>query len=307
MFRLSDKLAKLEDRIAKRWGKKIGLFLDRRKGKWKLYIPLVLCGWYFYGMFVNSIRLGIESTFGENGDAIATIWVVNPFSNLFAVFTPTGLAVTAFCFLMFCLLTKRGYFWFSGYKYTRDKRGFDIVPDGTHGTSGFMDKKDREKILLTGPISQLEGTVLGKLKDDPDDDDKYAEYVTLKPDCGLTEHIMAYGATGSGKTRGLVKPFILQAMHRKESMVLVDVKGEIYEGMSQILRDEGYEVRMFNLLDKENSDAWNCLSAIEQDKNLVQSIAEVISPGADYNEKHFSLPAHQLVDNPQASAPQFNF
>ena len=80
MFRLSDKLAKLEDRIAKRWGKKIGLFLDRRKGKWKLYIPLVLCGWYFYGMFVNSIRLGIESTFGENGDAIATIWVVNPFS-----------------------------------------------------------------------------------------------------------------------------------------------------------------------------------------------------------------------------------
>lgn len=73
---------------------------------------------------------------------------------------------------MFCLLTKRGYFWFSGYKYTRDKRGFDIVPDGTHGTSGFMDKKDREKILLTGPISQLEGTVLGKLKDDPDDDDK---------------------------------------------------------------------------------------------------------------------------------------
>ena len=276
MFRLSDKLAKLEDRIAKRWGKKICLFLDRRKGKWKLYIPLVLCGWYFYGMFVNSIRLGIESTFGENGDAIATIWVVNPFSNLFAVFTPTGLAVTAFCFLMFCLLTKRGYFWFSGYKYTRDKRGFDIVPDGTHGTSGFMDKQDREKILLTGPISQLEGTVLGKLKDDPDDDDKYVEYVTLKPDCGLTEHIMAYGATGSGKTRGLVKPFILQAMHRKESMVLVDVKGEIYEGMSQILRDEGYEVRMFNLLDKENSDAWNCLSAIEQDKNLVQSIAEVI-------------------------------
>ena len=34
---------------------------------------------------------------------------------------------------------------------------------------------------------------------------------------------------------------------------------------------------MFNLLDKENSDAWNCLSAIEQDKNLVQSIARLSS------------------------------
>ena len=45
------------------------------------------------------------------------------------------------------------------------------------------------------------------------------------------------------KTRGFVKPFILQAMRRRESMVLVDVKGEIYEGMSQILRDDGYEVK----------------------------------------------------------------
>lgn len=33
---------------------------------------------------------------------------------------------------------------------------------------------------------------------------------------------------------------------------------------------------MFNLLDMANSDAWNCLSEIEKDKDLVQSIAEVI-------------------------------
>lgn len=87
---------------------------------------------------------------------------------------------------------------------------------------------------------------------------------------------MIYGATGSGKTRGFVKPFILQTARRKESMVLVDPKGEIYESMSAFLQEEGYEVRMFNLLDMEDSDAWNCLSEIEHDKDLVQSIAEVI-------------------------------
>ena len=32
----------------------------------------------------------------------------------------------------------------------------------------------------------------------------------------------------------------------------------------------------FNLLDMANSDAWNCLSEIEHDKDLVQSIVEVI-------------------------------
>lgn len=135
--------------------------------------------------------------------------MVNPFFNLLAVFTPTGLAVTLVGALLICLITKKGYIWFSGYKYIHDKRGFDILPDGTHGTSGFMSKKEQQRIVLTGSIQDLDRTLLGKQKDSPEEDDKYAEYVTLKPGCGLTEHTMIYGATGSGKTRGFVKPFIL--------------------------------------------------------------------------------------------------
>lgn len=279
MFRLSEKLARLEDRISDRWGKKLERFWDRRKGQWKLYLPLVLCGWYFYGMLVNSIHLGIRSTFNATGEPVGSIWVVNPIRNLLAVFTPTGLGVTACGVILFCLFTKKGYTWFSGYKFTRDKRGFDILPDGTHGTSGFMTKKEQEKILLTGSIEELSGTLLGKLKDDPDDDDKYAEYVTLRPNSGLTEHILVYGSTGSGKTQGFVKPFILQCAakrNHRESLICVDPKGEVYESMAGYLREQGFEVRMFNLLDMENSDAWNCLSGIEKDKDLVQSIAEVI-------------------------------
>ena len=279
MFRLSEKLARLEDRISGRWGKKMDKFFDRHKGKWKFYLPVALCVWYFYGMLINSIHLGIQSTFNATGEPVGSIWVANPLRNLLAVFTPTGLAVTGVSFLLFCLITKKGYIWFSGYKFTRDKRGFDIVAEGTHGTSGFMSKKEQQKILLTGSIDELSGTLLGKLKDTPDEDDKYAEYVTLRPDCGLTEHIMVYGSTGSGKTQGMVKPFILQCASKRskrESLICVDPKGEVYESMSSYLREQGYEVKMFNLLDMENSDAWNCLSGIETDKDLVQSIAEVI-------------------------------
>ena len=272
MFRLSTQIAKLEDR----WGKKLERYLEKYRGKWKLYLPLGLSAWYFYGMFINSIRLGNRAVFGPESESVTSIWVVNPFFNLLAVFTPTGLAVTLIGALLVCLITKKGYIWFSGYKYIHDKRGFDILPDGTHGTSGFMGRKEQRQIVLTGPIQDLDRTLLGKQKDSPEEDDKYAEYVTLKPGCGLTEHIMIYGATGSGKTRGFVKPFILQTARRKESMVLVDPKGEIYESMSAFLKAEGYDVRMFNLLDMENSDAWNCLSEIEHNKDLVQSIAEVI-------------------------------
>ena len=84
MFRLSDKLARLEDRISGRWGKKLDRFFDRRKGKWKFYIPLGLFCWYFYGMLINSVHLGIKSTFNATGDPVGSIWVVNPFRNLLA-------------------------------------------------------------------------------------------------------------------------------------------------------------------------------------------------------------------------------
>lgn len=223
MFRLSPHLAKLEDKLER----KLGRFLDKHKGKFKLYIPLGLAGWYFYGMFINSIRLGTRSVFGEPGEVTGSIWVVNPFSNLLAIFTPTGLMTTFVCLLLFCLITKKGYAWYSGWKLTRDPRGFNIVADATHGSSGFMSKKEQEQILVTGSIQELDGTLLGKKKESPEEADKYAEYVTLRPGSGLTEHILIYGATGSGKTRGFVKPFIMQCARstRKESMILVDPKG----------------------------------------------------------------------------------
>ena len=96
MFRLSEKIAKLEDRCGKRFER----LRERHRGKWSFYFLLGAVGLYFYGMFINSVRLGIRSTFNATGEEIASIWVVNPFRNFFAVFTPTGFGVTAVGVLM---------------------------------------------------------------------------------------------------------------------------------------------------------------------------------------------------------------
>ena len=133
MPRLSKLIEKIEDRLANKWG----CWYERNKARVPLYAVLGGIGWYLYGMFLNSLKLGKESVFNTTGEAVESIWVFNPFKNLFAVFTPFGLGVSAFIALMVCLITKKGYSWFSGYKFTRDARGFDILPDGTHGTSGF--------------------------------------------------------------------------------------------------------------------------------------------------------------------------
>ena len=140
MPRLSKLIEQLEDRAIK----KCGRWYTRHKEKLPLYIPLALAAWYVYGMFLNSLRLGRESVFHLSGETVESIWVFNPFKNWLAPFTPFGLGATAVFVLLICLITKKGYTKLSGYKFVRDKRGFDILPDGTHGTSGFMERKEME-------------------------------------------------------------------------------------------------------------------------------------------------------------------
>lgn len=93
-------------------------------------------------MLLSSTRLGTQLVSGTGSNQIKGIWMVNPFMNFAAVSTPIGLATIAVGALMFCFTTKKGCHWFSGYKYTWDKRGFDILPNETRDTSAFMGKEE---------------------------------------------------------------------------------------------------------------------------------------------------------------------
>lgn len=133
---------------------------DKLKG----LLPLIAVGWYFYGMLINSIIMGTQKTFPKPGAApITSIWTANPIQNFLSVFTPAGIGVTFFCALMFCLITKKGYNWLTGNRVKRDPRGFDILPDATHGTSGWMEKKAMAQLLDIGDPAELRGTILGKM------------------------------------------------------------------------------------------------------------------------------------------------
>ncbi len=235
-------------------------------------------------MLINSVRLGTSSTFHAPGTPeVKSIWVLNPIKNLLAVFTPTGLGVTFFCLIMFCLISKKGYHWLSGYRFKRDPRGFDIVADGTHGTSSWWSKRGEiEKVMDIGRPENLNGILIGKMNEDPKAPPEEDEYLALKPSYDYNRHVMVYGASGTGKSRGFVLPFIYNMatkspeMGGKESMVIVDPKGELFERTSETLRKQGYLVQVYNLLDLQNSDGFNCLSAVGDDLSLIDTIAEVI-------------------------------
>ena len=271
MRRLSEEIAKLENR----WLKKAGRWRKRHPGSWELYALLGVGAWYFYGMFVNSVRFGIHQTFGT-GSRIADVWTANPFLNLIAPFTPTGIFVTVAIITAGCLLTRKGFQWLSGYHPVKDKRGFDILPDGTHGSSRFMKLREMEQILDVGRLDDLRGTVYGKHKDDPLDDDTFADYVASSEKTGLAGNLLVAGAPKTGKSWGFVRPFVFQCVKRHESLILSDPKAELYNSMAGYLADQGYEVRVFNLLDMEFSDHWNPIGEADHDPRLIPVIASTI-------------------------------
>ena len=268
MMPLSEHIAKLEQRLNKR--------LKRWKAKhsadWRLYAVLGGMGWYFYGMIVNSVRLGIRQSMDANSN-IASIWVVNPIRNLIAPFTLTGLGITAALLVLACLLTRKGFNWLSGYHPVYDKRGFDILPDGTHGTSRFMKPEEMKAVLETGRLDDLTGTIYGKHRDDPLDDNRFSLYIASSSKSGLAGNMLVIGAPGTGKSWGFVRPMIFQCVKRRESMILTDPKAELYESTAGYLADMGYEVRVFNLLEMEHSDRWNCIGEADYDERLIPIIA----------------------------------
>ncbi len=70
-------------------------------------------------------------------------------------------------------------------------------------------------------------------------------------------HTLVIGATGSGKTQTVIFPTVKILAKKRESMIITDPKGEIFEETSNMLRARGYQVIILNFRDPQNGNAWN--------------------------------------------------
>ena len=118
--------------------------------------------------------------------------------------------------------------------------------------------------------------LLGKIKERPEDLDKYAAYVAHRMVPGENNNLLCIGAPGSWKTRGLILPFLMGCAQRKESVFCVDPKGELFEQLSPYFRKNGHYVKAVNFLDMAHSDGWNCLYGLDTETDLVQTVANTI-------------------------------
>ncbi len=75
-----------------------------------------------------------------------------------------------------------------------------------------------------------------------------------------SNHTLIIGNTGSGKTVSVIDPLIFNLADAGESMIINDVKGELYKTTYDYLKKKNYDIKVINLRDTSNSDFWNPLT-----------------------------------------------
>ena len=67
-------------------------------------------------------------------------------------------------------------------------------------------------------------------------------------------NVLVIGGSGSGKSRFYVKPNLMQL---NTSYVVTDPKGELLRSTGKLLEENGYKIKVFNLIDMRNSHNYN--------------------------------------------------
>ena len=195
---------------------------------------------------------------------------VFPYS-LYGIFLCTGI----FGLLVFMVM-RMGL----GSKGTYDnERNLTYSDKGTYGTSGFMTAAEMREVLeLVADVSKSRGVILGRLN---------GKAVCLPEKTRMNRNVAVFGASGSMKSRAYARNVVFQCVMRGESLIITDPKSELYADLCLYLEENGYTVRVFNLINPENSDSWNCLAEIGGQEIMAQLFSDVIirntgSPKGDH-------------------------
>lgn len=86
-------------------------------------------------------------------------------------------------------------------------------------------------------------------------------------------NVLVVGGSGAGKTRFYAKPNLMQC---NTSFIVADPKGEMLRSIAPLLIENGYDIKVFNLIEPENSDRYNPFVYIRKDEDVIKLISNLI-------------------------------
>lgn len=86
-------------------------------------------------------------------------------------------------------------------------------------------------------------------------------------------NILVVGGSGSGKTRFFCKPGIMSV---NCSYLIVDPKGEMLRSTGYLLREEGYDIKVFDLIHPSQSDGYNPFTYIRDEPDVLKLMDNLV-------------------------------
>lgn len=108
-------------------------------------------------------------------------------------------------------------------------------------------------------------------------------------------NVLLVGGAGTGKSRFEIKPNILQM---NASYIITDPSGEIISSLGNVLINNGYKIKIFNISDKEHSNTYNPIKYVkkEEDVNiLIQTLIDNTTKGEGGGDNQFFVDAEKLL------------
>ena len=222
------------------------------EAKKKVSIPLLIIGAIVsgaLGYYINGAwHTGMEVS--EFMEALE-LELSYPFRDYYNETTIKAVLIAVFIFSLLMLI------------YYTGRR--NLMPGREFGTAKFGNPKLLTKVLKGDTPTSEKGNhrIL-------------SQNVRMNIDNRLTKfnnNILVIGGSGAKKTFGFVKPNILQM---NTSFIVTDPKGEILRSEGELLRQNGYNVRVLNLIDMDSSDGYNPFDYIRDENDIPILIGNLI-------------------------------
>ena len=216
-----------------------------------ILIPCLIIGELFT-MYVSYVLNGVWNT---NGDIVLILnkfnaAIKNPFGNYYNANTLRAVIYGSLIYGMAVLM------------YVTSRR--NLMHGKEYGTARFADIRMVNKALADKDESK--NRIL-------------SNNVRMSIDTsvtGLNNNMLVIGGSGAGKTFFIVKPNIMQMM-LNNSFIATDPKGEIARATANMLKKNGYNVKVLNLIDMAKSDGYNPFRYIREENDVVKLVTNIIS------------------------------
>ena len=217
---------------------------------------------YFFSKLGQAYRISRKGeTLYKLIDAIGSINAVlskNPFLSLNPFDLCAGLIGAAAVFGIVCYKKANSKKWRKNIEYGSARWGNkkDIAP--------YVDPKPENNLILTATESL---TLNGRPKNP-----KYAR----------NKNVMIIGGSGSGKTRFYLKPNLMQCHC---SYCITDPKGTILIECGQLLKRNGYEIKVLNTIDFKKSMHYNPFAYIKNESDILKLVTALIANTTPSDQK----------------------